>query len=339
MEEKQEPGFDWVEQEEVLKIYGKSFLTDTIKDFQKPHLNEDETKKWEAYQNYFIETRSKQNKAVQDIRDEYLSKYILLVTLMSEYEKTKEDFDRQNLKVEVVLSDILLHAKDEKIQKIFAQWIADKEKQILVFREIIKEVKKPVYAVKTSAVEIIANIVSKAVVPLQAEIKRLGEMFQKANPSKYNFENDMKHRAKWHGIAGLLEVPCDNYLRGLVIESMIEDVCKKEQLSVKVKRDMLKVNSFKITQARIIEIYDEIKSSNEDFHRAYIDNVFRRYRKIEQIKKLEISALIEKEMKLFKLKSDSLKGKSIFEKQFELQPLVKCSVDTLQEKVKTQGGW
>ena len=138
MEEKQEPGFDWVEQEEVLKIYGKSFLTDTIKDFQKPHLNEDETKKWEAYQNYFIETRSKQNKAVQDIRDEYLSKYILLVTLMSEYEKTKEDFDRQNLKVEVVLSDILLHAKDEKIQKIFAQWIADKEKQTLVFREIMQ---------------------------------------------------------------------------------------------------------------------------------------------------------------------------------------------------------
>lgn len=350
----QEEVFKKEHQKEILRTYGKAFLNDTIKDFKKEQLTQDELKKWNSYKEYFIETKFKQEKEMQEIKEMYGIKYLLILSLLGEYENIKDDFDRQNLKIEAVLSDILLMAKEEKL-KVFCDNVLEVTKcweaSLDNIRKVIKDLGESDRFVLPWTSDTFWRDWDTKLLFEQNEVIKSVVFHEKykhiLNPTKYSFVKDIQHKEKQNGILGLIKVALDNYIRGFTVETILDVICDKEELSATIKKDILQVSSFKITVARMTEILDEIQIHEADLNEETTKELklmFKRYQGISKKNKNEkrkavARPQIEAGLSFYERTSLRSKAKTIFEKQMELQPRIKRIVSDVQAYLSENGGW
>lgn len=357
MEEFEEEVFEKEHQKEILKTYGKAFLSDTIKDFKRELATVDEIKKWNNYKEYFIESKFKHEKEMQEIKEDYGAKYLLILSLLGEYETIKADFDRQNLKIEAVLSDTLLMAKEEKLKEFckaivetHSCWQQSLEAINKTLAEIDAQERGESFRLPWLGKSFWEEWQSK-LLQEQQDILANAIAYEKfnscLNPMEYSFVKDIQEENKIKGITGLVKIAIDNYTKGLAVENVLDFICFTENLTSTLQKDLLEMSSFRVTLARISEILDEI-----EIHRSEIEEsasrpltfMLKQYqainrKKINELKNDLLQAEIEASLTHFKRVSKKIKVKTIIEKQIEIQPLVKNIVSSVQGLLAESRGW
>jgi hypothetical protein len=254
-----EDGFDTKQQKEILKSYGKSFLNDTVKYYKKNDLTEKEREKWNLYNKYFIDSNFTHEEELEEIRGDYKTKYLYLLFLMAEYDKAKEDFDRRNLKIEAMLSDILLMLKGKQIQEMQEERVLVANEELALLNRIFEYIdhNKKYLQISDNAIEGIARNIVLEGKRIKARKERLEEMNSNLDKIKFDFSEYIQRKDVLQGLDGLIDISVEDYTRGLAIEKMIDSFCKSEDLSEKPKKTILKLNSYTLNQIRIKQLTEE----------------------------------------------------------------------------------
>lgn len=338
-----EDGFDTKQQKEILKSYGKSFLNDTVKYYKKNDLTEKEQEKWNLYNKYFIDSNFTHEEELEEIRGDYKTKYIYLLFLMAEYDKAKEDFDRRNLKIEAMLSDILLMLKEKQAQEMREERVLVANEELALLNRIFEYIdhNKKYLQISDNAIEGIARNIVLEGKKIKARKERLEEINSKFDIIKFDFSEYIQRKDVLQGLDGLIDISVGDYTRGITIEKMLDSFCKSEDLSEKPKKTILKLNSYALNQLRIKQLTEEIKEKQESVGKSIyqIKRILAKYQRIGNKKaSANISPIIEEEFEIFKLNARKIKTNSIIEQQFELQPLFTILVEKIEKNIKNSGG-